>query len=171
MNSIDISSDRQINISNALFVVDPVPFQFNFKTVDQKEVYINYILSSELNDEELSNALLELDWNDHDTIKLLQEQFLQPWMHQVERAEIHAKCMLRLNIYYPSIFCTIFDKLMDNFYSTIEVRVFVLRLYSKLSRCLLTCFLSNQWPSLNWCPDCLDLVFLMKRFFFLCFTI
>jgi hypothetical protein len=121
MNAVDISSDRQVNISNALFIVDPVPFQFNFKTVDQKEVYINYIMSSDLNDEELTDALLELDWNDRDVIKLLEEQFLQPWMHQVERSEIHSKCMLRLNVHYPAILCSIFDKLMDNIYYTIEV--------------------------------------------------
>ncbi len=124
MNSVDISSDRQINISNALFVVDPVPFQFNFKTVDQKEVYINFLMSSELNDEELCAALLELDWNDADVIKILQEEFLQPWMYQVKRAEIQTKCMLRLNAYYPVLLSGIFDKLIDNFYAIIEVKFF-----------------------------------------------
>lgn len=124
MNSIDISSDRQINISNALFVVDPAPFHFNIQTVDQKEVYINFLMSSELDEHELTTALLQLDWNDYDTIKLLQEQFLQPWMHQIERADIHAKCLLRLYSYYPSIICNILERLMDNFLAIVEVSVF-----------------------------------------------
>ena len=78
-------------------------------------------MSSEINENELSTALLQLDWNDFDNIRLLQEQFLQPWQHQVERAKMHTKCLLISYCFYPSIICNIIDKIMDNFLNIVEV--------------------------------------------------
>lgn len=102
-------------------MVDPLPFQFTGRGFDQCELYLNHLLSSELNETELCNALLECDWNDGAFISKLQDQFLQPWQFKSERSTVHTKCLTVLAGFYPEFVVQLHDKLLDLCLSFVEV--------------------------------------------------
>lgn len=102
-------------------MVDPLPFQFTGRGFDQCELYLNHLLSSDLNEFDLSNALLECDWNDASFICKLQDQFLQPWQFKNDRSIVHTKCLTILGGYYPDFVIQLHDKLLDLCLSFVEV--------------------------------------------------
>lgn len=116
-----MSSARQLSITYALFMVDPLPYNYVPTIADPRQRFIEFIFSLDLNDSKLTEIIKSLEWNEPEFDNLLIEQFLQPWKIKLGKIEQLAQCVAGLRSVYPNFVQQIVDATCELCISGLDV--------------------------------------------------